>query len=146
MLFLHADTVLSPEWVEAARVHIRRGADKAGFFRLRFDASGAAPAVVARWANARGALGLPYGDQGLLIHRRLYREVGGYRDIPLMEDVAIARALGRRRLAMLDAVAMTSAEKYQRNGWVRQGARNLTTLTRFALGARPETLARSYGR
>ena len=146
LLFLHADTALSPEWVEAAREHMRLDSGRAGFFRLRFDARGAAPAIVAGWANLRGRLGLPYGDQGLLIHRALYREVGGFPDIPLMEDVAIARALGRRRLAMLDAEALTSADKYERNGWLRQGARNLTTLGRYAIGVRPDRLVRTYNR
>ena len=122
------------------------GAGKAGWFRLAFDAPGAPPRIVAAWANARARLGLPYGDQALLIHRSLYRKVGGYPAIPLMEDVAIARALGRARLAALGAVATTSADRYLRNGWLRQGARNLLTLTRYLLGASPETLARSYRR
>lgn len=146
LLFLHADTVLSPDWVGAARAHMSGGAGKAAYFRLRFDADGIAPALVARWANARARLGLPYGDQGLLIHRALYREIGGYPPIPLMEDVAVARALGRRRLRMLNAEAVTSAVRYERNGWLTQGGRNLLTLARYGLGARPETLARAYRR
>ncbi|MEL6794878.1 MAG: TIGR04283 family arsenosugar biosynthesis glycosyltransferase [Pseudomonadota bacterium] len=146
MLFLHADTVMTDEWVDAVRAHMRRGPEMAGWFRLRFDAAGVAPALVSRWANMRAMLGLPYGDQGLLIHRSLYREVGGFPDIPLMEDVAIARAIGRRRLAMMSAEARTSADRYRKNGWITQGARNLATLTRYSLGARPETLARSYNR
>lgn len=145
LLFLHADTSLSDDWVEAARRHIASGAGRAGWFSLRFDAAGFAPGFVAGWANVRSRwLALPYGDQGLLIHRGLYRAVGGYSDIPLMEDVALARALGRRRLAELDAVARTGAERYLRGGWLRRGARNLLTLVRYFLGTSPETLAASY--
>lgn len=146
LLFLHADTRLSEDWVEAARAHIAAGPDKAGWFRLRFAAKGPAPRLIAGWANLRSRLGLPYGDQGLLIHRALYARVGGFAEAPLMEDVAIARALGPSRLAPIDAIAVTSAERYERNGWLRQGARNLTTLARYALGAPPERLARSYDR
>lgn len=146
LLFLHADTRLSDDWVDAARAHMSERPDVAGWFRLRFAADGAAPRLIAGWANLRSRLGLPYGDQGLLIHRALYAEVGGFPEAPLMEDVAIARALGPRRLSALGAVATTSAERYERNGWLRQGARNLTTLARYTLGASPEALARSYNR
>lgn len=146
LLFLHADTELSPDWVEAARAHMAGGEERAGWFRLRFAAEGAAPRLIEGWANLRSRLGLPYGDQGLLIHRALYHRVGGFPAAPLMEDVAIARALGAGRLAPISAVARTSADRYQRNGWIRQGARNLTTLARYSLGASPETLARSYNR
>ena len=54
-------------------------------------------------------LRLPYGDQGLLIPRRLYDEIGGFKPMPLMEDVDIVRRLGRRRIVMLRTAAVTSA-------------------------------------
>lgn len=145
LLFLHADTSLSDNWVEAVRQHIGAGPDKAGWFRLEFNAPGFAPGFVAGWANLRSRwLALPYGDQGLLIHRSLYRTVGAYPDIPLMEDVALARALGRRRLTALDAVARTGADRYLRGGWLRRGVRNLLTLIRYFLGTSPEVLASTY--
>ncbi len=145
LLFLHADTSLSDNWVEAVRQHIAAGPDNAGWFRLEFDAPGFASGFVAGWANLRSRwLALPYGDQGLLIHRSLYRTVGGHPDIPLMEDVALARALGRRRLKKLNAVARTGADRYVRGGWLRRGARNLLTLVRYFLGASPDALAASY--
>ncbi|MEM8655450.1 MAG: TIGR04283 family arsenosugar biosynthesis glycosyltransferase [Pseudomonadota bacterium] len=140
-LVLHADTVLSPGWTEAVAAHLGQG--EAGYFRLSFDRGGR---VVAGWANLRARVfGLPYGDQGLLIRRDLYARVGGYADIPLMEDVAMARAL-RGRLRRLDAVAFTSAEKYRQQGWVRRGARNLWTLLRYFAGADPAVLAAAYRR
>ena len=147
LLFLHADTVLAPGWAAAVRGHIQNGGGKAGYFALRFDASGLAPQLVAGWANLRAALfGLPYGDQGLLIGRALYRSVGGYPESPLMEDVALARRLGRGRLARLGAAAVTSAERYARDGWLRRGWRNLTTLALYFLGISPDRLAERYGR
>jgi hypothetical protein len=60
-----------------------------------------------------------------------------------MEDVALARRLGRR-LVPLDAVAVTSAERYLREGWVRRGARNLSTVALWFAGASPERLAERY--
>ena len=86
---------------------------------------------------------MPYGDQALLIHHTLYNRVGGYPDIPLMEDVALARALKGQKRA-LKFTATTSAEKYQTRGWLRQGSRNLSYLTRYLTGTDPEVLAKDY--
>ena len=145
-LFLHADSVLSEGWAEAVKAHIQAGQDRAGYFRLQFDAQGIAPRLVAGWANLRARwLGLPYGDQGLLVPRALYDQVGGYPEIPLMEDVAIARRL-RGRLRPLQADITTSAERYRREGWLRRGRRNLWTLVRYLCGVAPERLARDYER
>lgn len=145
LLFLHADTVLSADWPERMRDHVAAGPGMAAWCRLAFDARGIAPALVAGWANLRSrTFGLPYGDQALLIHRSLYREVGGHPAIPLMEDVALARALGRGRLTGLAVIATTDAARYRREGWIRRGARNLILLTRYFLGARPERLAERY--
>jgi len=127
------------------QAHMARGTEAAGWFRLRFDQRGLAPRLVAGWANLRSACGLPYGDQGLLLPRALYDAVGGYPDQPLMEDVALARAL-RGRLARLEGNAVTSAEKYRRQGWLRRGGRNLWTLMRYIMGASPDALAESYRR
>lgn len=144
LLLLHADTVLAEGWTRAARRHMEARPDAAGFFRLRFDAAGAAPALVAGWANLRSrAFGLPYGDQGLLVARRVLEAAGGVPDQPLMEDVALARRLALRPL---DATATTSAERYRREGWLRRGARNLSTLTLWHLGVPAERLARRYVR
>lgn len=143
LLVLHADTVLAPGWVDPVIEHL--ATSRAGWFRLMFLQGGTAGRIVAGWANLRARLGLPYGDQGLLVPTRLYRDVGGYRDQPLMEDVAMARAL-RGHLTGIDAIAQTSAAKYRRQGWLRRGARNLWTLLRYAAGTSPEDLSRSYHR
>jgi rSAM/selenodomain-associated transferase 2 len=147
LLFLHADTVLEGGWTREVRRHLDGGPGTAGYFRLRFDTRGAAPRLVAGWANLRSALlALPYGDQGLLISRSLYRSVGGYPEIPIMEDVALARRLGHRRLARIGAEAITSGRRYVREGWLRRGARNLVTLAQYFIGIRLDRLAQSYER
>lgn len=142
-LILHADTVLAPGWSGAVIAHMQ--GRRAGWFRLSFDRRGLAPSMVAGWANLRSRMGLPYGDQGLLVHRDVYRATGGYRDIPLMEDVALARAL-RGQLTPVDAVAITSASKYRQHGWLSRGSRNLWTLLRYLCGTSPMRLAQSYDR
>jgi rSAM/selenodomain-associated transferase 2 len=146
LLVLHADTRLGAGWSDAARAHLEAGAASgAGWFRLRFRAEGTAPRAVERWVDLRSRMGLPYGDQGLLLPRALHDAVGGFEDIPLMEDVAMARAL-RGRLTALRAEAWTSAGRYEAGGWIRRGGRNLLTLGRYLAGADPDRLARSYVR
>ncbi|MCB1365770.1 MAG: TIGR04283 family arsenosugar biosynthesis glycosyltransferase [Rhodobacteraceae bacterium] len=146
LLILHADTVLSPGWARAVADHVADPRAGPAHFRLVFRAAGVRPWLVAGWANQRALLfGLPFGDQGLLVQRDDYDRAGGYPDQPLMEDVALIRALERRVLA-LPVRATTSAERYSRDGWLRRGARNLWTQARYFAGADPETLFRSYQR
>ena len=145
-LILHADTRLSPDWVGAAADHLLRHPDRAGFFRLAFDSARLAARVIEGGANLRARrLGLPFGDQGLLISRDLLARVGGIPDHPLMEDVALARAL-KGRLRPLDATATTSFARYERDGPIRRALDNLALQARYRLGARPEDLARRYDR
>lgn len=143
LLVLHADTRLRPGWVGPAILHLDMR--KAGWFRLAFANGGVAGRLVAGWANLRSHLGLPYGDQGLLLPRAMYADAGGYPDQPLMEDVALARAL-KGKLTPIDAVAETSAARYHAQGWMRRGARNLWTLLRYFGGTSPQRLAESYRR
>ncbi len=141
---LHADTGLPPGWSEAAAAHLWRGG--AGWARLAFRSDAPAARRVAAWANWRARrLGLPYGDQGLLLPRAMLAEAGGFEDVPLMEDVRLARRL-RGRLREMDLTVTTSAERYEREGWTRRGARNLSLMARHAAGASPEDLAARYRR
>lgn len=144
LLLLHADTHLSANWTHAVRAHMKDAHDRAGYFRLRFRATGLTPRVVAGGANFRSRLlGLPYGDQGLLISAELLERIGGVPELPLMEDVALARRL-RGRLVLIDAFASTSARRYLEEGWSRRVTRNLLNLALFRLGADPASLARRY--
>lgn len=146
ILILHADTHLSPEWPNAVRTHMALYPDDAGWFRLAFRADGFAARVVAGGANLRSRwLSLPYGDQGLLVRADVLDAIGGVPEVPLMEDVVLARRL-RGRLRELAAVGQTSADRYEREGWLRRVARNLITLGRYLGGTAPEVLARSYDR
>lgn len=144
LLFLHADTVLPPDWPDAVLRHMRSHGGKAGYFRLRFDSERRYARWTEGWANIRARLlGLPYGDQGLLISRALYEEAGGFRAMPLMEDVAMARAL-RGRLRCLGPAVTTSAERYEREGYWRRGWRNWGCLGLYFMGVSPEKIAGIY--
>ncbi len=140
LLVLHADSRLGPGWPDALREDGR-----AGWFRLRLDDPAPAARRVERLANWRARrFGLPYGDQGLVLPRALYDEVGGYRDMPLMEDVDLVRRIGRRRLVELDAEAVTSADRYRRDGYWRRPLRNLACLSLFLAGMAPERIRTLY--
>lgn len=145
LLFLHADTWLSRDWVERTRAHIDTNPESAAVFTLAFRTDHRMGKKVAARANWRArVLGLPYGDQGLLISRKLYKEIGGYENLPLMEDVKISRALGKSHIAVLSAEARTGAEKYERDGWRRRSLKNIWLLARYMCGADPEKLAKAY--
>jgi rSAM/selenodomain-associated transferase 2 len=145
LLLLHADTVLTAEWPAAAARLIAAGPARAGYFRLRLDSPDPHARRLERAVALRcRALALPYGDQGLLIHRDLLAAAGGIRPLPLMEDVDLIRRLGRARLCALDAAAVTSAERWERDGWLRRSARNLTCLAGWFAGIPPSRLARWY--
>lgn len=148
LLFVHADTRLGPGWRDAVGRHRARtdSVGRAGYFRLRFDS----PAPLARrWERAVAwrsrVFGLPYGDQGLLIARAFYDRLGGFRPLPLMEDVDLVRRIGRGRLVALDADAVTSAARYERDGWLLRPARNLACLSLYCAGVPPRLIRRLYG-
>ena len=145
LLFLHADSRLHPNWHDAVRRHMDNHPNKAGYFDLKFDARGLAPRVVEWLVRLRCfAWALPYGDQGLLISRALYDEVGGFESMILFEDVDMAERLGRQRLKRLGLPIFTSAAKYERDGFFRRGWRNYKLLRRYKNSEAIESLAEDY--
>lgn len=145
LLFLHADSFLEQNWADCVINHIEASPKKAAHFQLAYRSD----AKEARWLETRANrranwFGLPYGDQGIFLSRRLYDEIGGFQNQPLMEDVALVRALGKSRLSALKSRSFTSAEKYERDGWRKRAYGNAWLLTRYLLGADPIALAREY--
>lgn len=144
LMFLHADTRLAPGWGEAVRDFIASGGE-AGYFRFALDDDGPRAKRLERmvaWRNR--VFALPYGDQGLLVSRAAYERIGGFRPLPLFEDVDIVRRLGRGNLRLLDARAVTSADKWRRGGYLRRSARNLFCLSLYLLGLPPAFIERIY--
>jgi rSAM/selenodomain-associated transferase 2 len=148
LLFLHADTVLERGWATPVGSFMTQSnsRDKAGFFRLRFaspDPRARRLERVVAWRSRR--LGLPYGDQGLLLARAFYQRLGGFRPLPLMEDVDLVRRIGRDNLVALEADAITSARRYERDGWLVRPMRNLSCLALYFAGVPTSLLQRLYG-
>ena len=148
LFFLHADTSLEEDWGRSVSqfIMLANESDVAGVFRFALDDRGLKARALELLVLARVRLfALPYGDQGLLITRALYDAVGGFRDIPLMEDVDLVRRIGRRRMVSLPARAITSAARYRRDGYLRRSLRNLTCLGLYFAGVSPARIVRLYG-
>jgi rSAM/selenodomain-associated transferase 2 len=148
LLFLHADCRLGAGWQEVVGAFVATpGAEgRAGYFTLALDDDAPAARRLERLVAWRSrVLALPYGDQGLLISRALYDRIGGYKAIPLMEDVDIVRRLGRARLKPIGATITASAARYRRDGYWRRSLRNLFCLSLYFLGVPPQRIAKLYG-
>jgi rSAM/selenodomain-associated transferase 2 len=147
ILFLHADVTLGTGWADAVRHFTADAANaaRAGYFQLRFDSPDPRARRVERLVAWRcRTFGLPYGDQGLLIARSFYQRLGGFSPLPLMEDVVFVRRVGRRNLVPLDADAIASARRYERDGWLLRPLRNLSCLALFSAGVPLPVVRRLY--
>lgn len=135
LLFLHTGTVLSPGWIEETAAFLARpdARRRAAAFAFAVADRSFAARCVAAWVDLRClAFALPYGDQGLLISRELYDEIGGFRPLPEMEDIDIVWRIGRRRLTLLRSRAVTSAAQIRR----ADGLLRLARIARMYAGAR----------
>jgi rSAM/selenodomain-associated transferase 2 len=149
LLFLHADCRLVPGWERAVEAFIAEpgAVGRAGYFAFALDDASPAARRLERIVAWRcRTFALPYGDQGLLIARALYRAVGGFAALPLMEDVDLVRRLGRRRLAPLGVAAFTSARRYREGGYIRRPLRNLMCLSMYFMHVPARLITRFYGR
>lgn len=145
LLLLHADTRLAPGWAAAAAAHMRTVPHRAAYFRFALDSSDPRARRLERAVAWRcRMLALPYGDQGLLIARKVLDEAGGVRPLALMEDVDLVRRLGRNRMEPLRVDAVTSAVRWERAGWWRRSVRNLVCLALWQLGAPLYLIERLY--
>ena len=139
---LHSDSVLEPGWSKIVRKYFNK--DAGYYCKLSFDIIHPLASMTSNWANARSLIfNLPYGDQGLLIPRKLLMENGSYSPIPIMEDVELALRF-KGKLFCMPVVITTSSRKYRKNGWLRQGSKNIVRLLRFLLGADPNNLSDDY--
>lgn len=148
LLFLHADSSLPADWLEAIREADRRTGVVAGAYRLRLNTADWRARVIEAGVRARVAvLKMPYGDQGIFVRRDVFEQAAGYRDLPLMEDVDLVRRLRRiGRLRHDSRVIATSPRRWERDGWFRRSAGNLALAAAFLAGVQARTLARAYHR
>ena len=148
LVFLHADTRL-PEGFD---LHVRRILTEAGVaagaFQLQIDGPSVRLRLIERAANWRSRyLQMPYGDQAIFLRAELFREIGGFSDLPIMEDFQLIRRLkGRGRIVIAPAAVVTSARRWKKQGALRTTLINQLMILGFYLGFEPSRLARWYRR
>ena len=146
IVFLHVDSRLSPRWHEAIQRAARAPRVVGGSDRLRLDSRDWRARVIETGVRWRVRLfGLPYGDQALFVRRAAFERLGGYRDLPLMEDIDLVRRLRTEGTLWHDDLPVsTSARRWERDGWFRRSAQNITFATLYLSGFAPATIARWY--
>jgi rSAM/selenodomain-associated transferase 2 len=146
--FLHADSELPHNWLNAFRLLDRLDNVVGGSFAFRLDSSAWQARLIEAGVRWRVRIfNLPYGDQGIFVRRSVFDRMGGFDDIPLMEDVEFVRRLKTHGdLRHLTLQLVTSARRWQREGWWTRSALNLAFLALYTLGVSPDWLSRRYNR
>ena len=146
LLFLHADTLLPPDYPALVRSTLAPPGVAGGAFAFAIAGEFPGRRLIERGTNLRARPGqLPYGDQGLFISRAMFDRVGGFPDQPIMEDYAWVRRLQRLgRVAIAPAAAVTSGRRWQRRGAVGTTLLNQLIVLGYRLGVSPARLARWY--
>jgi len=146
LLFLHADTLLPLGWQDALREVLINDEVSGGAFSFALSRSSMTFSFISFVVNLRSKLlGLPYGDQALFMRRKHFEILGGFRPIPIMEDVALVSDLKKLgTLEILDSAVITSSRRWEKEGWIKTTLRNQCLLYLYLLGVSPEKLYRFY--
>ncbi len=148
LLFLHADTRLPEGFCDYIRQIMAQSGTVAGAFQLSIDAPHPALRFIERMANWRSRrLQIPYGDQALFLKADMFREMGGFADMPIMEDFELVLRLRKRgRIAIAPASVATSARRWTSIGIWRTTLINQASIVAYYSGVAPSRIARWYYR
>ena len=148
VLFLHADTWLEPGACDQIRDSLADERVLAGAFEQNIQSK----RRIVKWiekGNARRVrwFNLAYGDQGIFVRKQVFEEVGGFPDVPLMEDYILSQRLRKRTsFALLPGPLHVDARRWEQHGPLRQTLRNWLITAAFRLGVSPTRLANFYRR
>ncbi len=148
LLFLHADNRLAPECLDQIRAAVADspGDQVWGAFRQRIDSPRLAFRFIERGNAARIRFrSMPFGDQAIFVRADLFRKVGGFADIPLMEDVEFSLRLRKlSRPLLLDGPVIVDSRRWQKRGIIRQTLKNWSIQFAYQMGASPAELSKRY--
>ncbi len=146
LVFLHADTCLPERFDHHVGQILTQSGVAAGAFQLQIDAPSARLRLIEKVANWRSRYWqMPYGDQAIFLRRELFREVGGFPDLPIMEDFQLIRRLqSEGQIVIAPAAVLTSARRWKQLGALRTTLLNQLMILGFYLGFEPSRLARWY--
>lgn len=146
LLFLHADTRLPPGFDSTVRTTLNEPGVVGGAFRLRIDAPGRSLRII-EWAVGFRSrfFQMPYGDQGIFVNREIFHELGGFPELPIMDDFEFVRRLRRRgKIRIASTAILTSGRRWQKLGPRRTTWVNQKIILGYYLGIPPTRLAAWY--
>jgi rSAM/selenodomain-associated transferase 2 len=147
LLFLHADTALPPGALREILAAMATGRYAGGAFDLGIADDAPVFRMIERISSLRSRLTrIPYGDQAIFMKRSYFRALGGFSDIPIMEDVDLMRRVKKHggRLCFIPTRVKTSSRRWRNEGIIRCTLRNWTIMLLYLLGVSPVRLARWY--
>jgi rSAM/selenodomain-associated transferase 2/rSAM/selenodomain-associated transferase 1 len=148
LVFLHADTRLPEKFEHFVFNSFKHPKMVAGAFELRMDSPMPGLRIIERLANWRSRyLKMPYGDQAIFLSTKLFYELGGFSDIPIMEDFELIRRLRKQgNIVTLPVPLFTSARRWQNFGILKTTLINQMVIAAYVMGTAPEVIAQWYGR
>jgi rSAM/selenodomain-associated transferase 2 len=147
LLFLHADTRLPDDGLNLIAAACEEPAGKAGAFDLAIASERKIFRLIETMANLRSHLTkIPYGDQALFFSAGYFRALGGFADVPLMEDVEIMRRIKKRgdKIVFLKQTVQTSPRRWEKEGVWKCTLRNWSLISLYIAGVHPRRLAKFY--
>lgn len=146
ILFLHADTWVSAKCINKLKNEITLNGAKWGWFRIRLNSPKLAFRIIEIGANLRAMLtGTPLGDHGIFVRRDVFLRVGGFPEIPLMEDLEFVRKVKRVSKGVeIRSPVRTSVRRFEKSGILKTFITMWVLRILYYLGTSPETLARYY--
>ncbi len=146
LLFLHADTYLPAGFEALVRNSLDQPGAIAGAFELRIDGIMRGLRLVERMVNWRSRyLQMPYGDQAIFLRAEVFRKIGGFPEIPIMEDFDLMRRLKRQgQIVIAPAPVLTSGRRWKELGVLKTTLLNQLAIAAYLLGVPPKRIARWY--
>ncbi|QKQ75889.1 TIGR04283 family arsenosugar biosynthesis glycosyltransferase [Nostoc sp. TCL240-02] len=148
LLFLHADTRLPTGFDEIICTALQQPGIVAGAFNLRIDASLLSLRWVEWGVNVRSHFcQMPYGDQAIFLTKEVFQQIGGFPELPIMEDFELMHRLKRiGRIVIIPTPVLTSARRWLQKGVLKTTLLNQIVIIAYLLGVSPERIRRWYCR
>ncbi len=147
LLFLHADTVLPDSALRRISSAMEKGDFVGGAFDLGIQSHRPVFRLIENAASLRSRITrMPYGDQAIFVRKEYFDAIGGFREIPLMEDVELMRRIKRSgdKILIIDEKVLTSPRRWEKEGILSCTLRNWILITLYFLGVPPDKLAKFY--
>lgn len=147
-LFLHADTILENGWSQAVASALLDSSIVGGAFTFAINNPAKKYRVIEQWVKLRCFLfRIPYGDQGIFLKKAVFNKLGGYKSIPLMEDVDLIERMKRLgRIVIIETRALTAERRWREKGFIYTAVLNQLIMFLYKAGVSPHKLVKIYYR